>query len=71
VGVPVAAGDGPQSIDISPDGRHAYVANTTSDDVSALVIDAGTGALSPVGPALPAGDGPVGIAVTNTSLLLE
>lgn len=42
------AGTTPCTIGVDPTGRYLYVGNFTSDDVSAFVIDAATGALAPV-----------------------
>ena len=41
-----AAGTGPTSVTVDPSGKFAYVANFSSNSVSAYIIDAGTGALS-------------------------
>ena len=43
-----AAGSGPQSVTVDPSGAFAYVANVSSDDISAYQITAGTGALTPI-----------------------
>src|SRR3954454_22327077 len=54
VGSPIAVGDNPQSIAITPDGAYAFVANQGAGTVS--VIDVHGGAL--VGDAIAVGDGP-------------
>ena len=51
-GSPFAAGLGPRSVAVSPNGQFAYVANVFSKDVWAYAINAATGALTPV-PASP------------------
>ena len=51
---------------VSPNGQFAYVANFTSDDVSAYTINATTGALTPVpGSPFAAGLEPVSVAVSQ------
>ena len=66
------AGGDPSSVAIAPSGKFAYVANQSTDDVSAFAIDATTGVLTEVpcgaplactGTRFPAGDFPASIAV--------
>jgi len=45
IGTDFAAGTGPVSVTVNPLGKFAYVANQTSNDVSAYTINATTGAL--------------------------
>ncbi|MGA6829395.1 lactonase family protein, partial [Nitrospira sp. NS4] len=45
---PVAAGTAPSSVTVDPTGRWAYVANQSSNDVSAYTINSATGALTAV-----------------------
>ncbi len=47
-GSPYTAGDGPEGVAVSPDGRHLYTTNFFSDDVSGFAIGA-DGALSALG----------------------
>jgi 6-phosphogluconolactonase (cycloisomerase 2 family) len=64
-----AAGTDPFSVSVDPAGKFAYVANFTSGDVSAFVIDANSGALSKVIPSgagsssPPAGVNPDSVAI--------
>jgi 6-phosphogluconolactonase (cycloisomerase 2 family) len=46
---PVAPGIGPVSLSVDPLGQFLYVANETSQNVSAFAIDQATGALSVIG----------------------
>ena len=46
IGTDFAAGTGPVSVTVNPLGKFAYVANQTSNDVSAYTINAVTGALT-------------------------
>jgi YVTN family beta-propeller protein len=64
MGVPTPAGAVPQALALDGAGTHLYVTDLTSNTVSAFAIDAGTGALSPLGAALATGTQPSGIAVT-------
>jgi 6-phosphogluconolactonase (cycloisomerase 2 family) len=57
------AGDEPRSVTVDPSGRFAYVANGISDDVSAYTINAATGALASIGPAVPTGIGARSVSV--------
>jgi DNA-binding beta-propeller fold protein YncE len=59
----IAAGSQPASVAVDPSGRFAYVANFGSNDVSMFAIDSETGALTPIAPPMPAGSGPVSVAV--------
>ena len=60
----VGAGDFPLSVAIDPAGQFAYVANELSDNVSVYSINAGTGALTPVGGSpFAAGGDPHSIAI--------
>jgi YVTN family beta-propeller protein len=52
-GSPFQAGQGPVGVSPTPDGRHLYVSNFDSDDVSAY--DVGPGALRPIGAPVPTG----------------
>jgi YVTN family beta-propeller protein len=61
----VTAGNLPEDIAVTPDGRSAYVTNGNDNTVSLFAIDAATGALSPQTPATVAtGQGPSGVAVS-------
>jgi 6-phosphogluconolactonase (cycloisomerase 2 family) len=59
-GAAVPAGEGPSTIKVDPSGRFVYVVNSRlqfgAADVSIYVINATTGALTPVGGAVSAGD---------------
>ena len=46
IGTDFAAGTGPRSVTVDPSSKFAYVANQTSNDVSAYTINAVTGALT-------------------------
>lgn len=59
VGGPIAAGDAPAAVAVTPDGRHAYVTNSRVNQVSVVVL--GVRALHN---AIPVGPGPAGLAVT-------
>ena len=62
-GSPFAAGDGPVTASVTPDGRYLYVANAFDDNVSGYAIG-GSGALTPVpGSPAPAGGNPSGQAI--------
>jgi YVTN family beta-propeller protein len=60
VGQPIAVGDNPQSIAITPDGNYAFVANHDADSVSIISIHAA----AVVGNPIPVGDGPRDISVS-------
>jgi YVTN family beta-propeller protein len=60
VGEPIAAGEGPASVAITPDGRYAYVADVFGESVS--VIDTST--RQPVGEPIEVGGLPFGLAIT-------
>jgi 6-phosphogluconolactonase len=63
---PYATGGSPQSIVIEPSGQFAYVANVSTNNVSAYSINATTGALSAVpGSPFTAGVGPMSVAVAS------
>ena len=55
----VPVGTNPIGVAITPDGKHAYVTNFTSNNVS--VIDTAT---NTVVATVPVGNNPVGVAVT-------
>lgn len=57
-GSPFVDGDGPVGLAFAPDGRHLYVSNFNSSDVSTFEV-AASGALTVAGPRLPTpGNGP-------------
>src|SRR3954447_1206921 len=60
VGQPIAVGDNPQSIAITPDGAYAFVANHDADTVSVIALHAA----GVVGEPIAVGDGPRDIAVS-------
>lgn len=68
------AGAKPQSVTIDPTGRFAYVANLTSADVSAYLINSSNGTLQPIncyascslGGYFPAGNAPRAVTVDPT-----
>lgn len=60
VGNPISVGSKPFDIDITPDGKFAYVTSLDTDKV--YVIDTFTNTL--VGDPIPVGDGPFGITIT-------
>jgi 6-phosphogluconolactonase len=63
-GSPFAAGNGPLSLAIDPNGTFVYVANVDSGNVSAYSISPTSGALTPVyGSPFAAGSGPTGVAI--------
>jgi YVTN family beta-propeller protein len=59
IGTPIAVGEKPESVAITPDGKYAYVTNYGGDSVS--VIE--TGVRRNVG-TIKVGEGPIGIAIT-------
>jgi YVTN family beta-propeller protein len=59
----IAAGTQAASVAVDPSGKFAYVANFGSNTVSMFTIDTSTGALTPIGSPVPAGSGPVSVAV--------
>ncbi|MEV6183330.1 YncE family protein, partial [Streptomyces sp. NPDC052015] len=59
--VTIPVGDSPVRVAITPDGSHAYVTNSASDDVS--VIDTATNTVTTT---IPVGDSPVGVAIATT-----
>ena len=60
VGTPITVGSGPTGVAVTPDGKHAYVANNGSNNVS--VIDTVTNTV--VGTPIPVGNSPLGVAIT-------
>ncbi len=56
---PVGVGSAPVSIAITPDGTKAYVANSSSNNVTPIIL--ATGATET---AIGVGSGPIGIAIT-------
>jgi 6-phosphogluconolactonase (cycloisomerase 2 family) len=52
-GSPIAAGDKPYSVAISPSGAFLFAANFDSNDVSVYRIDPASGSLTSVGPRVP------------------
>jgi 6-phosphogluconolactonase (cycloisomerase 2 family) len=48
---------------VDPSGRFAYVANWNSNNISAYAIDASTGALTSIGPAVAAGNSPRSVSI--------
>ncbi|HYL55486.1 MAG TPA: beta-propeller fold lactonase family protein [Gemmatimonadales bacterium] len=59
----IPSGTQPVSVAVDPSGKFAYVANFGSNTVSMFIIDSSTGALRPIGSPVPAGLGPVSVAV--------
>lgn len=57
------AGTSPVAVATDPLNRYAYVVNLDSNDVSAYAIDARTGTLTRVGPAVTAGTAPRSVSV--------
>jgi len=57
------AGSGPYSVTVDPSGKFAYVANWSTNNISAYTINATTGALTGVGAAVAAGTSPHDITV--------
>ena len=71
-GSPFAAGAAPSALAVDPQGALLYAGNTTSNNVSAYVIDSTSGALGPIAgsPFATGGSGPSFLAVdANTSFL--
>jgi 6-phosphogluconolactonase (cycloisomerase 2 family) len=68
-GSPFPAGAQPIGLGIDPQGAFLYAANTASNNVSAYVIDAASGALGPVNgsPFATGGLGPSAVAVNSTT----
>lgn len=62
----IATGTLPYAVVVDPTGQFAYVANYTSNTISAYTIDPITGALTSVGAAVAAGTGPSSIAIDPT-----
>lgn len=60
------AGLDPESVTVDPSGKFAYVANV-GGDVSAYTINATTGALTSIGPAVAAGHSPIFVTTTRTA----
>jgi 6-phosphogluconolactonase (cycloisomerase 2 family) len=52
-------------VTVDPSGRFAYVANSSSNDVSAYTINASTGALTSIGSNALAGTSPSSVATTG------
>ncbi len=64
-GTPIAAGGvSPSAAVIDPSGKYLLVTNSLSDSVSVFSIDAGSGALTPVGSPVPANANPSEILIT-------
>ena len=66
----MTAGTGPAALAIDPGGKFLYVANFTSNNVSAYSINATTGALTAIGLPTIAGTNPRGGAVDPTGQFL-
>ena len=65
-GSPFGAGTDPQALTFDSSGAYLYVANNGSDNLSAYVVDASTGALTPLSTATYAtGSGPSAVSVGN------
>src|SRR4051812_5663984 len=64
VGQPIAVGDNPQSIAITPDGAYAYVANHDADTVSIIALHGAPGGAAVATGAITVGDGPRDVAVS-------
>ena len=58
MGTPILVGDSPFLVAVAPDGKHAYVTNLASNNVS--VIDT---ARDTVAATIPVGSNPVGVAI--------
>jgi 6-phosphogluconolactonase len=71
VGAPVAAGRSPYALVSSGDKQHLYVANSDSNDVSALAIDQNSGELTTVpGSPFAAGTRPRAVALFRSTLFV-
>ena len=67
----VAAGSSPRSVTVDPLGRFAYVANFSSNNVSAYMVDPVTRALSPViGSPFAAGTSPTAVSIDSSGRFL-
>jgi YVTN family beta-propeller protein len=55
---------------ISPNGSFLYVANQSTNNVSAFTVNAGTGALSPIGVLSPSGTTPTAVTVSPDGAFL-
>jgi 6-phosphogluconolactonase (cycloisomerase 2 family) len=64
VGVATPAGAVPKALALDSAGTHLYVTDLNGGTVLAFAIDAGSGALSPLGSAQATGGQPSGIALT-------
>jgi YVTN family beta-propeller protein len=62
VGTPILVGDSPSLVAVAPDGKHAYVTNLTSNNVS--VIDTASGTVAAT---VPVGSNPVGVGIVPPS----
>src|SRR5450432_2147327 len=62
----VAVGSEPNGVALSPDGRHAYVANTLSGTVTILALDRSTANYGTVAATVPVGTEPYALALTPT-----
>ncbi len=70
-GSPFPAGLEPRSVVADPTGKHLYVGNTVSNDISAFVIDTATGFLAPMsGSPYPVGQVPFGIEIDKMGKLV-
>jgi YVTN family beta-propeller protein len=58
VGTPIPVGDSPFLVAVTPDGKHVYVTNLSSNSVS--VIDT---ASNTVAATVPVGSNPVGVGI--------
>jgi YVTN family beta-propeller protein len=58
VGAPILVGNSPFLVAVAPDGKHAYVTNLASNNVS--VIDTGS---DTVAATVPVGSNPVGVSI--------
>ena len=61
VSAPITVGKGPAGVAITPDGKHAYVTDTSTASGTVSVITTATGAVSAP---ITVGKAPVGVAIT-------
>jgi YVTN family beta-propeller protein len=58
VGAPILVGDSPSLVAVAPDGKHAYVTNLASNNVSVFDTASDT-----VAATVPVGSNPVGVGI--------
>jgi DNA-binding beta-propeller fold protein YncE len=69
---PFPAGTNPGSVTVDPSGSFVYVANVTSNDISAYAMDSTTGALTAVpGSPFPAEPPPAGATTAPSSVAVD